>query len=347
MIRPDISRHDIIMSKSKPEMILTRSFLSVCIAILLILAGCAPFPPATPVTTPLLPPVRVSTPEDVGRPAPQNQEILRSLSQLVEIRDELKQIRNSVEELQFESDNNKRRRQDLYQDVDRRLLEIERNQRVINSRLEIVIAAERVPEAGAVTAGTEEEEWGMISASRPGGAAEGNETPVTRVLVVDGSDQDPQDPDESSADTTVPDSGVSSLTDSRGTVSLDEQNAYDQAFELLKQSRYQDFILAARQFVTTWPTSQLADDAWYWMAEAHYVNHEFENALSGFKTVVTRYPDSQRVPEALLKTGYIQYDIGAYDDAAEIFRDILVRFPGHNVTVSAQTRLRRIENTIQ
>ena len=316
------------MSKSKPEMILTRSFLSVCIAILVILAGCAPIPPAIPVTAPPITPVPVNTPEEVEQPAPQNQEILRALSQLAEIKDELKQIRNSVEELQFESDNNKRRRQDLYQDVDRRLLEIERNQQVTNSRLERVITAEGVPEAGAVTAETEEEEWGMIKVSPPGGVAEGSETPVTRVLVVDGSS--PQDPDESPA-----------------TVSLDEQNAYDQAFELLKQSRYQDFILAARQFVATWPTSQLADDAWYWMAEAHYVNHEFENALSGFRTVVVRYPDSQRVPEALLKTGYIQYDIGAYDEAAEIFRDILVRFPGHNVTVSAQTRLRRIEKTIQ
>lgn len=331
-------------------MILTRSFLSVCIAILLVLAGCAPIPPATPVTKSAITPAPVNTPEEVEQPALQNQEIIRALSRLADIRDELKQIRNSVEELQFESDNDKRRRQDLYQDVDRRLLEIERNQRAINSRLETVVAAEGVPEAGTVAAGTEEEGLGMISVSPPGGVADGPETPVTRVLVVDGSnsqDPDSQDPDVNSTDRSVPGSDGSPATDSPATVSLDEQNAYDHAFELLKQSRYQDFILAARQFVTTWPTSQLADDTWYWMAEAHYVNHEFENALSGFRTVVVRYPDSQRVPEALLKTGYIQYDIGAYDEAAEIFRDILVRFPGHNVTVSAQTRLRRIENTIQ
>ena len=318
------------MSKSKSEMILTRSFSSIGIAISFILAGCVPVP--------------VNTPEEVEWSAPKNQEISRALSQLADIRDELKQIRNSVEELQFESDNNKRRRQDLYQDVDRRLLQIERNQRVINSRLEIVIAAEGSPEAGAVTTGTEEEEWGMINVNPTGSVAAGSQTPVTRVLVVDGSDQSPQ---ESLAGSAVPNSDGFPVADSPATVSLEEQNAYDHAFELLKQSRYQDFILAARQFVTTWPTSQLADDAWYWMAEAHYVNHEFENALSGFRTVVVRYPDSQRVPEALLKTGYIQYDIGAYDEAAEIFRDILVRFPGHNVTVSAQTRLRRIENTIQ
>ena len=355
------------MSKSKPEMIMTRSLLSVSVAVFL-MAGCVPVPATTPipdnspagnqspapVTAPTSTPTPADTPEVVEQlqPAPQNQEILRALSQLMEIRDELKLIRNSVEELQFESENNKRRRQDLYQDVDRRLLDIERNQRVINERLGMVIAAGGMTGEGTGTAGTSEgepseEEWGMIDIGPSTGAEEVSATPVTSVLVVDGSDQTPQIPGENLAGTAVPGSDVSSSTASPATVSLEEQNEYDQAYELLKQSRYQDFILAVQQFVNTWPTSQLADDAWYWMAEAYYVNREFEHALNGFRTVVASYPDSQRVPEALLKTGYIQYDIGAYDEAAEIFRDILVRFPGHNVTISAQTRLRRIENTIQ
>ena len=353
------------MSKSKSEMIMTRNLLSVSVAVFL-MAGCVPVPATTPVPdnspvginspAPVTAPTPTLTPADTTevveqlQPAPQNQEILKALSQLMEIRDELKLIRNSVEELQFESENNKRRRQDLYQDVDRRLLDIERNQRAINDRLETVIATGGMTGGGTGTAGTSEgesseEEWGMIG---PSTDAEGDSaTPVTSVLVVDGSDQTPLIPGGNLADTAVPDSDVPSSTASPATVSLEEQNEYDQAYELLKQSRYQDFILAAQQFVTTWPTSQLADDAWYWLAEAYYVNREFEHALNGFRTVVDSYPDSQRVPEALLKTGYIQYDIGAYDEAAEIFREILVRFPGHNVTISAQTRLRRIENTIQ
>lgn len=320
-------------------MISTRSFFPVCVAASLMLAGCVPVDAVTPVP--------VNTPEEEGvvQPESPNPEILRALSQLADIRDELKQIRNSVEELQFESDLDKRRRRDLYQDVDRRLLEIERNQRVINSRFDAVISTGEVPEVGAITIATDEEEWGIVPIKPTEGVAEGSETPVTRVFVVESGIL--QEPDKSPADPVVPDSDDSAAADRSATVSLDEQNAYDDALGLLKQSRYQDFIFAAQQFLTTWPTSQLVDDVWYWIAEAHYVNREFENALNGFRTVVVRYPDSQRVPEALLKTGYIQYDIGAYDEAAEIFRDILARFPAHNVAVSAQTRLRRIEKTIQ
>ncbi len=307
------------MSQSKSERILIRSFSLVCAAVLLILAGCIQPAPVTPVP--------VSAPEEVERPAPPNPEISRVLSRLADIRDELKQIRNSVEELQFESERDKHRRQDLYQDIDRRLLELERNQRVINSRLERVVVTGEVPDAGAV-------------APTPT-----SESPVTRVPVGESGGQ--QEPDESPADTAVPDSDDSPAAISSATVSLDEQDAYDNALGLLKQSRYHDFISAAEQFVTTWPTSQLVDDVWYWIAEARYVNREFENALNDFRTVVVHYPDSQRVPEALLKMGSIQYDIGAYSEAAEIFRDILVRFPAHNAAISAQTRLRRIEDTIQ
>ena len=36
-----------------------------------------------------------------------------------------------------------------------------------------------------------------------------------------------------------------------------------------------------------------------------------------------------------------------YEQAAQTFQDILARFPGHQVTVAAETRLRRIQQTIQ
>ena len=270
------------------------------------------------------------------------------MSRLTDIRDELKQIRNSVEELQFDSDNTRRRQRDLYQDVDRRLLEIERNQRAINFRLEEVTITQGTPAVEAAS-GELEEDWSAVNASLPEDAAPDSAPPVADELAGDDSGSQDADasPMDTPADTVAPDADPLPTADRPATVSLEEQNAYDKAFALLKQDRYQDFFLAARRFVTTWPTSQLADDIWYWIAEARYVNREFEDALDDFKTVVVSYPDSERVPDALLKMGYIQYDIGAYERAAETFRDILARFPGHNVAVPAKARLRRIEKTIQ
>ena len=278
-------------------------------------------------------PVEVVQPQQ----PPPNQEVLKALDQLDEIEQELKLLRNTVEELQFETENSKRRQQDLFQDLDRRLVDLERNQRVLSPSAEG--APEIDPETGepVVVAGVSETQQATGSTGDSGSA---NQV----VVVANGESAAETDTTGASSGATTP-PVVAPVTN--GTVTLDEQNAYEQAFEMLKQSRYEDAILGFQTLVDTWPNSQLADDAYYWMSEARYVNREFEDALIGFRTVVSRYPDSQRVPEALLKIGYIQYDIGAYEDAAETFRDILARFPGHQVTVSAQTRLRRIEQTIQ
>lgn len=287
-----------------------------------IISACSSPPPPQPV-------------EVVQQQYPQNQEVLRAFSDMAEIKEELKQLRNAVENIQFETENAKRRQQDLFQDLDRRLVSFERNQQVLSPQTDDSMV--------------DDADSDQVTVDDPGADSSG----LASQVVVVSSDTDSgatQDTDQGSDGGKIgglsAGSSTVSSTESRA-VTLQEQEAYDAAFELLKQSRYEDAILQFQEMADTWPNSQLADDSYYWMSEARYVNREFEHALSGFRTVVSRYPDSQRVPEALLKIGYIQYDIGAYEDAAETFRDILARFPGHQVTVSAQTRLRRIEQTIQ
>ncbi len=280
-------------------------------------AGCAPVPPSA--QQPVQEPVQTVPAEEA-----QNEQVLEALSVLTEIKQELKQLRNSVEELQFETEYSKRRQRDLFQDIDRRLTSLERNAQPPGPETQDSLLDNEGDQAVAdlsqdMTPGT-----GQPDSQEPG---ENGDGPVAA---------EPDDPASSVPD--VP--GLASVT-------LEEQQAYEAAFNLLKQSLYEDAIDKFQQLVETWPNSPVADDAYYWMSEAMYVIREFEHALKGFRALVVRYPDSQRVPEALLKIGYIQYDIGAYDDAAETFRDVLSRFPGHQVTVSAQTRLRRIEQTIQ
>ncbi len=307
------------------------------------LAGCASSQSSPEVTK------AAQTAQD---PSSQNIEMIRALSQVNDLKEELKLLRNAVEEMQFQQGNAERRQQDLFQDIDRRLLAVEASdrQREILGQGPAPLSA-----SGQVLA------EGQTSGSRQTGS---RQTGSFQTGSQQGSDviADTQQPDMSSTvesdqpqqvDSVTVSSAVQNRTvpDLAGTgsssVSMTEQQAYDAAFELLKQSRYEDAIEQFQALVNTWPQSQLADDALYWMSEANYVNREFEAALNGFRAVVERYPDSSRLPEAMLKVGYIQYDIGAYEQAAQTFQDVLTRFPGHQVTVSAETRLRRIQQTIQ
>ena len=273
------------------------------LALLVLLGGCAS---------------TAYPPNSTGQSGGQNSTPLKALAQLTELKEELKKLRNLVEEIQFATEHTKRRQQYQSNDVELRLLRLER--------------ALRLTPTGQPRGAPEDAADGGIFGTPDGGLG-------ADVAIV-------EDPDRTRATVpgTAPPDGDA---ESAGAVSVPEQQAYEGAFNLLKQSKYQDAIAQFQQLVDASPRSPLADDAYYWMSEARYVNREFEAALAGFRTVMARYPNSPRVPEALLKTGYIQYDIGAYQEAAEIFRDLITRFPGHPVAVSAQTRLRRIEQNIQ
>ncbi|MGI9319127.1 MAG: tol-pal system protein YbgF [bacterium] len=314
---------------------------ALLLAGLLGLSGCASNQPAPEV---------LEAGQTVQAPSQQNIEMIRALSQINDLKEELKLLRNAVEEMQFQQNNAQRRQQDLFQDVDRRLLALEDAEKTRQGQVLTTppltpsgqVLAEgqtRSRQTGSLQTGSQQDETAIDQAQPSDSVATTDETQVEQ------SSQQVDSVTVSSAtqNRSIQNSGGNGST----SVSMTEQQAYDSAFEMLKQSRYQDSIEQFQALVNTWPQSQLADDALYWMSEANYVNREFEAALNGFRAVVERYPDSSRLPEAMLKVGYIQYDIGAYEQAAQTFQDILARFPGHQVTVAAETRLRRIQQTIQ
>ena len=130
-------------------------------------------------------------------------------------------------------------------------------------------------------------------------------------------------------------------------VTLGEQDAYDQAFNMLKQSRYAEAAEEFANFLRQYQNSQLTDDAWYWMAEAHYVTRDFERALIGFNTVVSYFVNSPRIPASRLKIGYIQYETSDYEGSRETLTRLLRDFPAHRVAVSAEARLKKMDRERQ
>ena len=126
-------------------------------------------------------------------------------------------------------------------------------------------------------------------------------------------------------------------------ISSYEQNAYDQAFRLLENTRYEDAAERFAGFLGDYPHSSLTDDAWYWMAEALYVTRAFRQALTAFNTVVSYFANSPRIPPSRLKIGYIQYELADYTGARETLTAVLQDFPNHRVAVSAEARLKKMD----
>jgi tol-pal system protein YbgF len=134
-------------------------------------------------------------------------------------------------------------------------------------------------------------------------------------------------------------SAESSAQTSQGGSSQLEQDTYDRAFDLLKQSRYEEAIAAFKEFQTRFPASTLADSAQYWIAEARYVNRAYDAALHEYSTLIQRYPESKRLSDAMLKVGYIHFDNEQWEQARRALNAVVIRYPGSRVAVSAKMRL--------
>jgi tol-pal system protein YbgF len=122
-----------------------------------------------------------------------------------------------------------------------------------------------------------------------------------------------------------------------------DRDNYQAAFELLKEQRYEPAAMAFQQFLVTFPDSELADNAQYWLAESHYVTQMFDEALAEFDVVISRFPRSRKVPDALLKMGYCNYELKDWAAAREALARVQTEYPETTAARLAGQRLARMD----
>ena len=339
------------------NIILITSRFATIAGICVLVAGCAEF------GTLSFPARTSSTAQAAETPTVQpqvstNGNVSAVLAEVQALQNEIKELRNTVERQAFELDRLKNRQSDLYTDLDQRLRVQERDvsqpqagqvaqvgqiivpQTNVGTTLSQPTFANVTPSNNNTNGSGSLTLSGSNQATAPTnqGTSQSGQVVLNQPVIV-GSTQSgtTQQPEIVVAQPQV------ATSVSASSITLSAQDAYDEAFALLKRSLYADAVVAFETFVRNYPANDLTDDAYYWMAEARYVTREFSPALAGFQTVTANFPSSQRVPASYLKIGYIQYETGAYVEARETLGFILKNFPTHRVSVSAETRLKKMD----
>lgn len=129
----------------------------------------------------------------------------------------------------------------------------------------------------------------------------------------------------------------------QGPAAGSEQATYLQALDQLKSGQYPQAIASLQQFLSTYPKSDLADNAEYWLGEGYYVTRDFSKAQMAFKSVLDQYPNSRKAPDAMLKLGYTQFELKQYADARATLMDVTKRFPDSNDAKLAADRLKQMQ----
>jgi tol-pal system protein YbgF len=121
-----------------------------------------------------------------------------------------------------------------------------------------------------------------------------------------------------------------------------EQAAYTTAFDALKASNYAGAISGFNSFLSTYPSSPIAENAQYWLGEAYYATGKYDQAAQSFRTVGERWPNSRKSPDALLKLGFSQLEMKRSADARVSLGDVIRKYPDSDAAKLAAERLRRI-----
>ncbi len=96
-----------------------------------------------------------------------------------------------------------------------------------------------------------------------------------------------------------------------------------------------------RKFLQTYPASPYADDAAFWMADCHYKQTDFKNAVLRFDDVVRNYPAGNKAPDALFRQGESLLKLGpGYREAAKrAFERVIKEYPDSERAEEARKQL--------
>lgn len=87
-------------------------------------------------------------------------------------------------------------------------------------------------------------------------------------------------------------------------------DVYNTAYRDYQKGSYDLAISGFRDFLEANASSELADNAAYWLAESLFSQKKYREAIQQFDTVVTKYPKSDKVAGSLLKKGYAYISLG-------------------------------------
>jgi tol-pal system protein YbgF len=114
------------------------------------------------------------------------------------------------------------------------------------------------------------------------------------------------------------------------------QQLYDTAYGDFTKGRYELAIAGFQEYIERYPTTDLTDNAEYWIGESEYSEKKFDPAIRDFDSLLKRWPQSDKTPAALLKKGLALLELNRRAEAV-----VALQYVVHEHPVSDEARLAR------
>jgi len=116
---------------------------------------------------------------------------------------------------------------------------------------------------------------------------------------------------------------------------------FSAAYGDYSRGNYDLAISEFRQYVETYPTSEMSDNAQYWIGECYYSKKLLSEAVAEFDKVAQMFPKGDKVPAARFKKGLALIEMGQHDAGRAELTAIIRLYPRSNEAVLARQQLEK------
>jgi tol-pal system protein YbgF len=124
---------------------------------------------------------------------------------------------------------------------------------------------------------------------------------------------------------------------------LTPESVYNEAFNTLQAGNNRAAREQFKKFLNTYKTSELADNAQFWIGESYYREKKFEEAILSFEDLIKNYPKSAKIPEAYYKQALSFSAINDPVAAKTKLEMLLNEYPDNELAQRAKQKLQEIE----
>ena len=123
---------------------------------------------------------------------------------------------------------------------------------------------------------------------------------------------------------------------------LSPRRMYDQAFADYGAGQYSLAVQGWEAFIRTFPASDLAPEAQFFVGESFQSAQKYAEAISAYNEVIKRYPNSNSAPDAYYKRGLAEEKMGNIDAARESWQTAVNGYPDSDAGRMAKQGLDRL-----
>jgi tol-pal system protein YbgF len=130
-----------------------------------------------------------------------------------------------------------------------------------------------------------------------------------------------------------------------GSPGVSPQRLFDSARADYYAGQWSLAIQGFETYIKTFPKSDLADDAQYYIGETYYSSGRFREAVAAYDRVIANYPSSNTLPDTYYKRGLALNSLGQVPQARESFDFVVKTYPDSDAGHLAKQALDRLSKS--